>query len=88
MNGKCRFLGSFNRGSMANAMTQDSDAQLTWVCATQSGRDPFFHRTRASTLPFMDEKLMVATEGLLKASLETLFRTLRSKRASRRGGLK
>jgi hypothetical protein len=26
---------------------------------------------------------MVATEGLLKASLESLFRTLRSKRASK-----
>jgi hypothetical protein len=31
----------------------------------------------------MDEKLMVATEGLLRASVEKLFRTLRSKRASK-----
>jgi hypothetical protein len=31
----------------------------------------------------MDEKLMVATEGLLQASLERLFRTLRKKRASK-----
>ena len=43
----------------------------------------FFYRAPASILPFMDEKLMVATEGLLKASLERLFRTLRSKRASK-----
>jgi hypothetical protein len=31
----------------------------------------------------MDEKLMVATEGLLRASVEEVFRTLRSKRASK-----
>jgi hypothetical protein len=31
----------------------------------------------------MDEKLMVATEGLLRASVDRLFRTLRSKRASK-----
>jgi hypothetical protein len=46
-------------------------------------RSVFFCRERAATLPFMDEKLMVATESLLKASLEELFQTLRSKRASR-----
>jgi hypothetical protein len=31
----------------------------------------------------MDEKLIFATEGLLRASLEKLFLTLRSKRASK-----
>jgi hypothetical protein len=46
-------------------------------------RSLFFYRAWAFTLSFMDEKLMVATEGLLKASLESLFRTLRSKRASK-----
>jgi hypothetical protein len=46
-------------------------------------RSSFFYQARADTLPFMDEKLMVATESLLKASLERLFRTLRSKRASK-----
>jgi hypothetical protein len=42
-----------------------------------------FYRTRPAILPFTDEKLTVATEGLLQASLERLFRTLRSKRASK-----
>jgi hypothetical protein len=46
-------------------------------------RSSFFYRARPAILPFMDEKLMVATEGLLHASLERLFRTLRSKRASK-----
>jgi hypothetical protein len=32
---------------------------------------------RPAILPFMDEKLTVATEGLLQASLERLFPTLR-----------
>jgi hypothetical protein len=55
-----------------------------WVRSTQSGGSiPLFFWARAATLPFMDDKLMVATEGLLKASLEKLFRTLRSKRASK-----
>jgi hypothetical protein len=31
----------------------------------------------------MDDKLTVASEGLLRASLEKLFLTLRSKRASK-----
>jgi hypothetical protein len=52
--------------------------------AGQSGRrSSFFDPGRADTLPFMNEKLMVATEGLLRASVERLFRTLRSKRASK-----
>jgi hypothetical protein len=42
-----------------------------------------FYRAQAAILRFMDEKLMVATEGLLQASLERLFRTLRNKRASK-----
>ena len=46
-------------------------------------RSLFCYRAHAATLPFMDEKLMVATEGLLRASLEKLFLTLRSKRASK-----
>jgi hypothetical protein len=55
-----------------------------WVRYTKVDvRSPFFYRARPDTLPFMDEKLMVATEGLLKASLERLFQTLRSKRASK-----
>ena len=46
-------------------------------------RSLFCYRAQAATLPFMDEKLMVATEGLLRPSLEKLFLTLRSKRASK-----
>ena len=47
-------------------------------------RSLFIYWARVATLPFMDEKLMVATEGLLKASLERLFRILRSKRVFQR----
>jgi hypothetical protein len=46
-------------------------------------RSLFCYRAQAATLPFMNEKLMVATEGLLRASLEKLFLTLRSKRTSK-----
>jgi hypothetical protein len=53
------------------------------LAAKVNVRSLFVYWARAATLPFMDEKLMVATEGLLKASLERLFRTLRNKRASK-----
>jgi hypothetical protein len=53
------------------------------LAAKVNVRSSFFYRARADILPFMDEKLMVATEGLLKKSVEKLFLTLRSKRASK-----
>jgi hypothetical protein len=45
--------------------------------AKKNHPDFFFYQARADRLPFMEEKLMVATESLLKGSLERLFRRSR-----------